>query len=511
MSLPCTGAYRDRFACQENLRSRFTAFRNDEQGGMFAFTIVLFLLMVVSSGMAIDFMRHEMARADLQNALDRGVLAATNMEQTLADTEADAKTLVLDYMKSRSYKTPNLKVDVKSPVIAGGRRISATASYDLDTFFLHMIGFDEIGVAVANQAEQAASDIEISLILDVSGSMTQASSWNAGGTRLTDLQEAAHKFVDTVMTDENKDRTAMSIVPYSAQVNLSDTIASAYNIDRHHEYANCVNFVPNDYSNRAISTSASLPQTEHFSDYNRTEYYWVTVTRWEWVYTRWGWRQRPVRRYEQRSRQVPANFLCPDDVNQVVAFSNNKTDLKKAITDLVPENWTAAYTGMKWGVALLDPSASPVVDKLIQQGKLSSEFSGWPRSWTDGRTRKIIVLMSDGRNTIQYRPNAEGYASQTPEYWNSNGFPSSWLEKAIDNENDGKGDEYLKDICDAAKQSSNAIIYTIGFELQTSAPAAAALADCASSPSTAYLVEGVNIDLAFSNIAAQIENLKLTR
>ncbi|MEO1314172.1 MAG: hypothetical protein AAFV27_09895, partial [Pseudomonadota bacterium] len=398
-----------------------------------------------------------------------------------------------------------------APEIAGGRKISATASYDLDTFFLHMVGFDEIGVAVANQAEQAASDIEISLILDVSGSMTQDSSWNAGGTRLTDLQDAANKFIDTVMTDDNKDRTTISIVPYSAQVNLSDDLASVYNINRHHTYANCVNFATTDYADRAISTSTSLAQTEHFSDYNRTEYYWVTVTRWEWQRTRWGWRQVPVRRYEQRSRQVPANFLCPDDINQVLPFSNDKTALKAAINNLQPENWTAAYTGMKWGVALLDPSAQPVVNKLIQQGKLSSEFTGWPRSWTDGRTRKIIVLMSDGRNTIQYRPNADGYASQTPDYWNETGFPSYWLEKAIDNENDGKGDDYLEDICDAAKASSNAIIYTVGFELQTSADAAAALSNCASSPSTAYLVEGVNIDLAFANIAAQIENLKLTR
>ncbi|MEM9778351.1 MAG: TadE/TadG family type IV pilus assembly protein, partial [Pseudomonadota bacterium] len=199
-TLPCTGAYRGCSARQNLLRRRLATFRQDEEGGMFAFTIVLFLLMVVTSGMAIDFMRHEMARADLQNALDRGVLAATNIEQTLADSEADAKTLILDYMKSRSYKTPNLKVDVNAPEIAGGRKISATASYDLDTFFLHMVGFDEIGVAVANQAEQAASDIEISLILDVSGSMTQDSSWNAGGTRLTDLQDAANKFIDTVMT-----------------------------------------------------------------------------------------------------------------------------------------------------------------------------------------------------------------------------------------------------------------------------------------------------------------------
>ncbi len=51
---------------------------------------------------------------------------------------------------------------------------------------------------------------------------------------------------------------------------------------------------------------------------------------------------------------------------------------------------------------------------------------------------------------------------------------------------------------------------TIGFELAGQPKAEAALKDCASAPSTFYLVNGVEISTAFKNIADEIVNLKLT-
>ncbi len=487
-------------------------FADDQSGGIIPFILVLFLLMFVASGMAVDFMRHEMARADLQNALDRGVLAAADVNQSLGGTTEESKSLIEDYMKSRSYKAPYLKLQVATPTISGGRQVSASAEYQLDTFFLGLIGIDTLSVPASTQAQQAASNVEISLILDVSGSMEEQSTYTSGGTRLTDLQSAAKSFIDTVLTDENKDRTAISIIPYSAQVNLSDSMAAAYNIDRHHDYGNCVDFSPNDYLSTDISTTISLPQTQHFADFNGSYNYWTTVlTGYRWVRTRWGWRQRPVYQNVRRTVYYPSNFVCPGSDNEILAYSNNAQALKDKIDALDYEGWTAAYTGMKWGVAMLDPSARNAVTSMISSGDVDSSFSGWPADWNDMRTRKILVLMTDGRNTRQYRVNDTGYATQSPDYWNENVIPSQWMELPIDNENDGKGDDYLSDICGAAKVYANTIVYTIGFELASSPEAAAALLDCASSPSTHYMVEGVNIDLAFSNIAAQLENLRLTQ
>jgi hypothetical protein len=58
---------------------------------------------------------------------------------------------------------------------------------------------------------------------------------------------------------------------------------------------------------------------------------------------------------------------------------------------------------MKWGAALLDPSMQGVVDGMIDDGDLPSAFSDRPYSYDDNDALKIIVLMTDGENTTEYR------------------------------------------------------------------------------------------------------------
>ncbi|MEC9102176.1 MAG: hypothetical protein VX878_00040, partial [Pseudomonadota bacterium] len=65
----------------------------------------------------------------------------------------------------------------------------------------------------------------------------------------------------------------------------------------------------------------------------------------------------------------------------------------------------------------------------------------------------------------------------------------------------------LQHICDAAK-NNGILIYSIGFEISNTS--AQAMEDCASSPSHFYRVEGVNISDAFSSIARQLVQLRLT-
>ncbi len=75
---PKTLLIRDERGAPKKLRCSFI---QDECGGITIFVLILSVLMLVAGGMAVDFQRQELARADLQNALDRGVLAATDSNQ----------------------------------------------------------------------------------------------------------------------------------------------------------------------------------------------------------------------------------------------------------------------------------------------------------------------------------------------------------------------------------------------------------------------------------------------
>ena len=81
-------------------------FIRDEDGTILAFVAVMFLIMVVASGGAVDFMRQEVERARLQDALDRGVLAAAAFSQGM-----DAEDTVGAYLvSSRVPNTVDLDV-----------------------------------------------------------------------------------------------------------------------------------------------------------------------------------------------------------------------------------------------------------------------------------------------------------------------------------------------------------------------------------------------------------------
>jgi len=251
-------------------------------------------------------------------------------------------------------------------------------------------------------------------------------------------------------------------------------MADLYNLDRHHDYSSCFDYHGLDFTTTAMPTNSANPfeQGQHFID-------------------------------------IFSSYGCPRSNNAITPFSNDLSDLRNAIDALSPESYTATYMGMKWGAALLDPASRPVVDAMIADKELSSEFAGWPHAWNDPSVRKITVVMSDGQNTRLNEVKDDVYNGQTPDYWNKNS-PGRAKIAVVDSEKTGEGDVILKDICDQAKVGVNSTVYTIGFELGGQPTAAAALLDCASSPTTNYLVDGVDITTAFQNIADEIVNLKLT-
>lgn len=459
------------------------SFAQDECGGITLFVLTISMLLLVAGGMAVDFERHELARADLQNALDRGVLAATssNHKYDLSgplSVDEQAKQLISEYLASRNYKTSAVNISTVVTQTPGGRSITASANYPLDTIFLSMMGLSKMNVPVRSGALQGAPKLEITLVLDVSGSMSRDST-SSPGTKLAQLKVAAKEFLDTILAADTGGETLITIVPFSQQVNLPRSMADVYNLDRHHDFSSCFDYHGLDFSTTVMPTNSSVPfeQGQHF--------------------------------IEDNAGRRSVHYGCPRAMNAITPFSNDLSQLKNAIDGLASESWTTTYVGVKWGTALLDPSSRPVVDAMIANNELSAEFAGWPHAWSDTSVRKITVVMSDGQNTRLNEIDPSAYEKHTPDYWNVNAPGRGEKITVIDNDRTGQGDRLLKDICDQAKVGVNSTVYTIGFELGGQPKAKIALGDCSSSLSTFYLVDGVDISTAFQNIADEIVNLKL--
>ena len=66
-----------------DFRARVAHVTRAEDGNVATFCVLLFALMVMVGGLAVDLMRYEHTRTGLQQTLDRCTLAATALRQSL--------------------------------------------------------------------------------------------------------------------------------------------------------------------------------------------------------------------------------------------------------------------------------------------------------------------------------------------------------------------------------------------------------------------------------------------
>jgi Flp pilus assembly protein TadG len=174
------------------------------------------LVMIVVGG--VDINRVSTAKVGLHDALDAAALAAARSPYTDA---ADIQRVGMDALKANlaAYPTMSLIENETTFVLVNDEIVVADARVDVQTLvaniFLPPYGKfmdDTMPVGVHSEVHRSTKDIEVSLVLDVTGSMA--------GSRLNSLKSAANTLVDLVVQDQqNINRTRMALVPYSMGVN----------------------------------------------------------------------------------------------------------------------------------------------------------------------------------------------------------------------------------------------------------------------------------------------------
>lgn len=385
-------------------------FRKDEGGGMIIFSLFMFVLILWFGGMAVDLMRFETTRAKLQGTLDRATLAAADLDQT-----ESAETIVNDYFAKAGMLQFLESVNVDEGI--NYRVVNANANAEMNLMFADLMGvlvqpfnpdyevqFSSLTVRGASTAEERVTDVEVSLVLDVSGSMDRNS-------RIQNLRPAAREFVSAVLannTNAPEGLITISMIPYSAVVNPGPAIEPYLNIDYSHGYSNCLLFPDND-----LFTTTELDLTESYTHVAHFDPDW----------------------YSDDPSPIGYPWCHVGDHNAIVVHSTNELALHTAINALEPYGNTAIDMGMKWGTALLDPSTRDIITGLS-----SNPTSGVP-DIADGRpydhsqpdVLKVLVLMTDGANTQQYDL-IEPYKSGQSYIWFDLDYANQPLEDVNDNE-----------------------------------------------------------------------------
>lgn len=445
-------------------------FARAEDGVMLALVLVMLLMMFTVAGLGVDLMRTEMERTRLQQTVDSATLAAAHKDNTL-----QPKQVVMDYFAKANLASYIAEDDITIGGTDGATSVRVDVTADVKTPFLKHLGFETFTVPARGRAEQAYGNSEVSLVLDISGSMDD-------NNRMTRLHTAAKEFVDTVITPDTSNRVSLSLIPYTGDVNVGSEIFSRLNVRQVHAYSYCVQFLPTDFSTTAVSPDDHYLQGQHFSHTDRNFNY----------------------------------ISCPtQSYEQITPFSQNATALKSQINKLTGRERTSVHIGVKWGAALLDDTFAPVIDDLVDASIVDEAFRGRPSSF-DSPTMKVLVVMTDGENTQTNR--IKNFAYDTPDmraHWARHAM-NDWDNRIDSNIEDDLFEVFytstiantlLQNICTAAK-NKGILIYSIGFEISNRS--AEEMEECASSPSHFYRVEGLRISEAFASIARQLQQLRLT-
>jgi hypothetical protein len=385
-----------------------------EDGNIASFSIILFTLMVMCGGLAVDLMRYEQVRTSLQQTLDRCTLAAAALQQGL-----DPEAVCRDYVEKAGLSEYLTNVTVTQGL--NFRMVEASAMAEKPTFFAGMLGIDEFEIPGASSAEQRITDIEIAMVLDVSGSMVQTP------TRIVNLKAAAKEFVDTVLASDGEHRTSIAIVPYNGQVNMGPLLAAKYNISPAHNIRSnmhCVDLPSSAYVTNTLSRTLAMPQTAYADTFSSTSQSnsWVSYSS---THSSNGATPREANMW------CPPNdgTTVPNNANIIRLPNNDIATMQTQIDGFHAIGATSINAGMKWGMAMLDPANRPMFADLIASGDIPEKFEGRPFDFVEdgdrtATTLKVIVLMTDGSNFAEDRVKTAFRSGNSPIWRATQATPS---------------------------------------------------------------------------------------
>lgn len=501
-------------AMRSSVEAKLISYRRDEGGAVaIIFALSLFIVLGLVGG-AVDFGRAMTVRDQMQNAADASVLAAARVWQT-------ENNLVLAEQKGMQYFESNKPHGVSASIssfmsdpVRNSIVIEATASIPAPFLtgataimqgpnapfeFMQVNARAEALLAVGGNAE---TNLEISMMLDVTGSMA--------GDKIDDLKAAAKDLIDIVVwSDQSEYTSKVALVPFANAVNLGNTTL-VNNTCGALKTGSCTS----SSSPCTLSILSGIP----------------TVLQWLWgrpaAYFRFNvsgggtatWRPSSycvterigADRYTDAAPNTDARKLGPLyfsssssessrcsmvntsdlEINAVMPLSNDKTELKSRIDKMQLAGATAGQLGTAWAWYMLSPNWGylwPAANR--------------PVAYHTEKTNKIAILMTDGEYNTAH---CNGVLSA-----NSSANGNSRISC---NANNAIADTQADQLCSAMKNGTGITVYVVGFALGGNNTAINTLRNCASDETKFYNAEdGEALRLAFRDIALQIAKLRLSQ
>jgi Flp pilus assembly protein TadG len=426
--------------------------RKSRQGSIAVVFGLVLPLILLTIGTAIDMARWSYAKRTTMAAIDAAVLAGARALQLKPDDPNAATATAKKFYEANVSSRLALEADTVDFVTAdNGRAITATGSASIKTTLLRVAGIDSLPVANATgagfpkaairQGGLGGSNLEVSVMLDVTGSMcTDGVGPCTSSTKLDGLKAAAKELVDIVVSvDQSTFTTKIAIVPFSTRVRVGPdggggTIMTALTnlaptwSGRYKECINstggggseeggdwtCLQYQAQQKTNWKIMPCVTDRMYDSGSTYVYTDAapgsgVWLNAHDGSRMPTAWDSTNTAATTSKGLTSADPATFWnydfwggCSDvaEGNQVLPLTSDKTVLKSRIDALEAYGATAGALGTAWAWYMLSPNWSSIWTGSSAPASCAQlttlQASGAPV------LRKVAILMTDGvYNTLR--------------------------------------------------------------------------------------------------------------
>lgn len=323
--------------------ARLKTLARRDDGSMAVFSVFVFFAMLLVGGLAIDMMRHENERIRMQNTADRAVLAATMLRANVS--EATPQQLVEAY-----FAAEGLSPQLAGRVVVGGdnetgRTVTVIPAASVPSLFMRLLGVNDFAIVTPAQATEAVSggvQIELVMVLDVSGSM-------GGSNKIGTMRNAAIDLTNTLLADNADGSVAVTIVPYAASV-----------------------LPPAGFLNHFTNLTGTSGACADWS-------VWNVIS-------------------NSLSQPISRNSCSTSSWRTVRPYLHDPVVTAGYINALVASGTTSIDLGLRNGALFFDETLQPIISQMIVNGSIDPVFQGRPYAWNTPGLVRALILLTDGEN-----------------------------------------------------------------------------------------------------------------
>ncbi|TVR10853.1 MAG: pilus assembly protein, partial [Salinarimonadaceae bacterium] len=199
-------------AVRRKISSQLRRLRKREDGNVAMMFALMLLPFIAAVGGAVDYAMASAARAEFQRLVDAASLTgATRLQQTSL-TQAEIAADLKEYVRSRLPNQIRLdEIDIRFS--ADGRAITVEVDYGVRTNLIRVVKIESIDGRVISEARASDSTADVSVALDLTGSMRE---------HIAALRVATRELVNILKPPGvNTDSLRIALVPYVTTVNVS--------------------------------------------------------------------------------------------------------------------------------------------------------------------------------------------------------------------------------------------------------------------------------------------------